>query len=65
MYGHAYPPEEDPRSTLIELEPVSKHVFRSAGPNGDGEPVRFELGPDGKVARLKVGENYLYPRKQR
>ncbi len=63
MYGHAYPPEDDPRSTLIELEPVSKHVFRSGGPNGDGEPVRFELGPDGKVVRVKVGENYLYPKK--
>jgi hypothetical protein len=26
-----------------------------------GEPVVFELGPGGNVARLKVGENFMTP----
>jgi hypothetical protein len=39
-------------------------VFRGETRNGfgsHGEPVVFELGADGRVTRLKVGENYLTP----
>lgn len=63
LYSHSYPPEDDPAETLIDLEPVAKHIFRSAGPNGDGEFIVFEMSRDGKVVRLKVGENYLVPKK--
>jgi hypothetical protein len=34
------------------------------GENGDGELVVFELGYDGKVVRIKVGENYIYPKEK-
>ena len=27
----------------------------------DGEPVLFEIGSDGRVARVKVGPNYTMP----
>jgi hypothetical protein len=63
IYGHGYPPEDDPLDTVIELQPVSRHVFRSAGPNGDGEPVIFEMDGQGRVKRIKVGENYLFPKR--
>lgn len=63
IYGHGYPPEDDPLDTIIELQPVSGHVFRSAGPNGDGELVSFEMDGQGKVKRIKVGENYLFPKR--
>jgi hypothetical protein len=32
-----------------------------AGEDGSGELVVFELGQDGKVARVKIEENYVYP----
>jgi hypothetical protein len=31
------------------------------GENGDGELVVFEFRPDGRVARVKVGSNYIFP----
>jgi CubicO group peptidase (beta-lactamase class C family) len=62
MYGLSYPPEANPQGELTELAPVAKHTFRMTGENGDGELVIFELGPDGKVKRIKTGENYLYPK---
>ena len=50
--------------TVTWLAPIGEHTFRSETKNGygsNGEPVVFELGGDGRVARLKVGENFLGP----
>jgi hypothetical protein len=33
------------------------------GENGNGELVRFEVSPDGAVRRVKVGENYITPKR--
>ncbi len=60
------PTDLDPRPTMLKLIPEGEHAFRIRGENGYaalGELVRFELGADGKVARVKVGENYTYPQK--
>lgn len=61
LYGYDYPPEENPTENVIELTPERAHTFRMIGDNGDGELVIFEMGADGKVSRVKKGENYLYP----
>jgi CubicO group peptidase (beta-lactamase class C family) len=63
MYGFNYPPETNPVGELTELTPEGKHTFRMTGENGNGELVVFELGSDGKVKRVKTGENYIYPKK--
>jgi D-alanyl-D-alanine carboxypeptidase len=63
MYGYSYPPEEDPVGAITELTPESEGVFRVGGDDGSGELVIFELGKDGKVARIKAEENFLYPKK--
>ena len=34
------------------------------GENGNGELVVFEVGSDGKVKRVKTGENYIYPKEK-
>lgn len=62
MYDHSYPPEENPRANFVELTPLGRHTFRMTGENGNGELVVFEM-EDNAVVRVKVGENYLYPRK--
>jgi CubicO group peptidase (beta-lactamase class C family) len=54
----------DPMLTVTWLEPVSGSTFRSVTKNGfgsNGEPVVFEPGDDGRVRRLKVGDNYFDP----
>lgn len=57
-YGRSYPPASNLGRALTELKPLGEHTFRQ----GDhGERVVFELRPDGRVARVKVGENYLFP----
>jgi CubicO group peptidase (beta-lactamase class C family) len=61
MYGHGYPPSANPRGALTDLTPEGEHVFRMTGENGDGELVVFEFRPDGRVARVKVGSNYIFP----
>jgi len=61
LYDYSYPPAEDPTGSLTDLTPVGDHTFRMTGENGNGELAVFELGPDGRVARLKVGENFTYP----
>jgi hypothetical protein len=33
------------------------------GEDASGDLVVFEMGPDGKVQRVKVGENYIFPKK--
>ncbi len=58
------PTEQDPAGTLLTLIPQGRHTFRthSEGPFvEDGDTVRFEMGPDGHVAKLWVGENYSLP----
>ncbi len=61
MYGFNYPPEENPVGSLIELTPEENNSFRMTGENGNGELVVFELGTDGRVKRVKVTENFLFP----
>lgn len=61
MYGHGYPPTTDPEGGLTELTPEAEHVFRMTGENGNGELVVFEMRLDGRVARVKVGANYIFP----
>ena len=54
----------DPLLTVTWLTPAGQHTFRSETKTGfgsNGEPVVFEVGADGRVARLKVGENFLSP----
>ena len=63
IYDYSYPPEDNPVGNLVELTPEGVNTFRMTGDDGSGERVVFEMGPDGKVARLKTGENYMYPKK--
>ncbi|MEE4311660.1 MAG: serine hydrolase [candidate division KSB1 bacterium] len=58
LYGSEYPPEDNPESALTELIPESEHTFRM---KGNGELLIFEMGNDGKVARIRKGVNYIYP----
>jgi CubicO group peptidase (beta-lactamase class C family) len=62
MHDLSYPPEENPRANLVELTPLERHTFRMTGENGNGELVVFEM-EDNAVVRVKVDENYLYPKK--
>jgi hypothetical protein len=54
----------NPEGSLTELTPEGKHAFRMTGENRDTELVVFEVGPDGKVVRIKVSENYIYPKER-
>ncbi len=62
LYNHDYPPEESARGALVELAPVGPKTFRMAGEDASGDLVVFETGPDGRVTRVKVGENFIYPK---
>lgn len=64
MYDYGYPPETNPRNNVVELTPEGPHTFRMMGENGNGERVVFEMDANKKVHRIKVGENYLYPKKE-
>lgn len=59
------PPQAlDPLWFLSRLVPDGAHRFRiaeKAGFGANGELAVFELDAAGRVARLKVGENYLLP----
>ncbi len=61
FYEHNYPPEDDPGDALTRLEPVGEHTFRMS----DGELVVFEIGEDGKVARIQRRYDYIYPKPDR
>ena len=58
------PASSDPLPSLGTLTPVAEHTFRHEtgdGLSSPGELAVFEVGGDGEVQRLKLGENYLYP----
>lgn len=63
IYDHSYPPTDNPGGSITRLVPdEGEHAFRMEAPPGRrGTPVVFELLEDGRVARLKKGENYLFP----
>jgi CubicO group peptidase (beta-lactamase class C family) len=63
MNGYSYPPEDTPDSEIKILVPEEKNTFRMSGPNGNGERVVFEMDNNDKVIRIKVGENYIFPKK--
>lgn len=62
MNGYSFPPEDDPAGEMVELVPEGEHTFRMSGQNGNGELVVFEMDGQGKVIRVKTGENYIYPK---
>jgi len=54
----------DPMLALTRLQPVGEHVFRMESLDGfaaTGELLTFELDAAGRVARVKVGDNYISP----
>ena len=58
------PSQPDPMLGVTWLHPVAEHAFRSETKNGfgsNGEPVVFEMGGDGRVVRLRIGENFMTP----
>jgi CubicO group peptidase (beta-lactamase class C family) len=58
------PSQPDPMLSVVWLHPIAEHAFRSETKNGFGsnaEPVVFEMGGDGRVARLRIGENFMAP----
>ncbi|MBI2620120.1 MAG: beta-lactamase family protein [Ignavibacteriales bacterium] len=63
MYDYSYPPEGNPRGNLVDLTQEAPNTFRMIGENGDGELVIFEMSSDNKVTKVKVGENFLFPKK--
>lgn len=60
LYGHDYPPTDDPEESVIRLVPVGPHRFRMS----DGELVVFELGADGRVLRMRRRSEILLPKRQ-
>ena len=63
LYNYGYPPEDNPSESLDELVPEGKDTFRLSAESGSGGLVVFEMGADGKVTRVKVEENFIYPQK--
>jgi len=61
-YDRSRPPVEDVEGSLTKLVPEGPpNVFRIETDDDTGPLVVFELLEDGGVARIKVGENYLFP----
>jgi CubicO group peptidase (beta-lactamase class C family) len=55
-------PTMNPVKSIIKLKKTGKHTFRRIRDDeGLGEEIVFEMGPDGRAARLKWDSNY-YPR---
>jgi CubicO group peptidase (beta-lactamase class C family) len=57
------PSQPDPVPSLVRLVPVAEHTFRMETRDGygsAGELVVFELA-DGRVTRVRIGDNYTYP----
>lgn len=57
-YDYSYPPNQNPESNLTLLYYESENTFRMK--DGNGNKVVFEIGDNGKVKRIKIGENYIY-----
>jgi D-alanyl-D-alanine carboxypeptidase len=58
------PSQPDPMLQVAWLHPVAEHAFRVETKDGfgvNGELVVFELGADGRVVRVKSGDNFLTP----
>jgi D-alanyl-D-alanine carboxypeptidase len=58
------PSQPDPTLALTRLVPLAEHTFRMETRDGFGSPgelVVFELDGAGRVARVRIGENYTYP----
>ncbi len=58
------PTAENPDGSRYRLVPVDEGRFRLEGTDGSGpvgELAVFELGPDGRVERLKIGEGVTFP----
>lgn len=54
----------DPLPGLNTLEPVSEHTFRmhtDMGTGSDGELAVFEMDGDGRVVKLRLGMNDVFP----
>jgi CubicO group peptidase (beta-lactamase class C family) len=54
----------DPMLAPMKLVPAGEHTFRLESKDGFtslGEPVVFELDAAGRVARVRMGENYTFP----
>ncbi len=58
LYERTYPPEENPEERLVRLLPTEDPLLFHTE---DGDRVRFELEPDGRVARLYRNAEYLTP----
>jgi CubicO group peptidase (beta-lactamase class C family) len=55
-------PTMNPLKSITKLKKTGKHTFRRIRKDDDlGEEIVFEMGPDGRAARLKWDSNY-YPR---
>lgn len=58
------PSLDDPLPTMSVLVPVAQHTFRTETKDGfgaHGELLTFEVDAEGRVQRVKVGQNYTYP----
>jgi CubicO group peptidase (beta-lactamase class C family) len=57
IFSHDYPPDDDASAGYTRLIPVAGNTFRMP----DNELVRFELGDDGTVWRIKRRNDYILP----
>ncbi|HVS03127.1 MAG TPA: serine hydrolase domain-containing protein [Thermoanaerobaculia bacterium] len=57
VYEHDYPPAAEPTAGVSRLRPRPDGSFLMP----DGEPLAFEIGPDGRVERIRRRSEYLYP----
>ena len=61
--NYSYPPDDQPDGGIVILTPIGKDTFRMDGPNGNGEKVIFIMDKNDRVVKVKVGENYIFPKK--
>ena len=62
LNNFSYPPDDDPAGGLVFLTPAGRDTFVMDGPNGNGEKVVFIMDENNKVEKVKVGENYIFPK---